>query len=68
MCNVTFELARHEFQRRSFYVLRDLRAADLVMGLPWLDDEHAYLQFGTTKVFTLTDGTAVETHLEERRP
>jgi hypothetical protein len=38
------------------------------MGLPWLDDEHASLQLGTTPVFTLMDGTAVETQLEERRP
>jgi hypothetical protein len=64
-CDVTFELARHEFQR-TFYVLRDLRAADLIRGLPWLDDEHAYLQFGSTRVFTLMDGTTVETQLEER--
>jgi predicted aspartyl protease len=36
--DITFELARHEFQRM-FYVLRDLRALDLVIGLlPWLDD------------------------------
>jgi hypothetical protein len=49
-------------------VLRDLRAADLIMGLPWLDDEHASLQFGSTRVFTLMDGTTVETTLEERRP
>jgi hypothetical protein len=48
VCDVTFELARHKFQR-NFYVLRDLRAAGLIMGLPWLDDEHASLQFGTTK-------------------
>jgi hypothetical protein len=47
VCDVTFELARHEFQR-TFYVLRDLRAADLILGLPWLDDEHASLQFGST--------------------
>jgi hypothetical protein len=40
ICDVTFELARHEFQR-TFYVLRDSRAAHLIMGLPWLDDEHA---------------------------
>jgi hypothetical protein len=66
VCDVTFELARHEFHW-TFYVLRDLRAADLIMGLPWLDDEHASLQFGTTRVFTLMDGTAVETTLEERR-
>jgi hypothetical protein len=27
----------------------------------------AFLQFGYTRVFTLVDGTAVETELEERR-
>jgi hypothetical protein len=64
--DVTFELARFEFQR-TFYVLRDLRAAHLVMGLPWLDDEHASLQFGNTRVFTLMDVTTVETRIEERR-
>jgi hypothetical protein len=67
VCDVTFELARHEFQR-TFYVLRYLRAAGLIMGLPWLDDEHAYVQFRSTWVFTLMDGTTVETQLEERRP
>jgi hypothetical protein len=66
VCDVTFELARHEFQR-TFYVLRDLRVVDMVLGLPWLDNEHASLQFGTTRIFTLMDGTAVETQLEERR-
>jgi hypothetical protein len=63
VCDVTFELACHEFQR-TLYVLRDLRDADLILGLPWLNDEHASLQFGSTKVFTLIDGTTVETHLE----
>jgi hypothetical protein len=48
VCDVTFELARHELQR-TFYVLRDLRADDLILGLPWLDDEHASLQFGNTR-------------------
>jgi hypothetical protein len=67
VCNVTFELARYEFHR-TFYVLRDLRAADLILGLPWLDNEHASLQFGSTRVFTLMGGTTVETTLEERRP
>jgi hypothetical protein len=66
VCNVTYELAQHEFQR-TFYVLRDLRAADLNLGLPWLDEEQASLQFGSTRVYTLMDGTAVETTLEERR-
>jgi hypothetical protein len=45
VCDVTFQLARHEFHR-TFYVLRNLRAADLILGLPWLDDEHTSLQFG----------------------
>jgi hypothetical protein len=67
VCDVTFELARHELQR-TLYVLRDSRAVDLVMGLPWLDEEHASLQFGTTRAFTLMDGTTEETQLEERRP
>jgi hypothetical protein len=31
VCDITFELARHEFQR-TFYVLRHLRAPHLVMG------------------------------------
>jgi hypothetical protein len=66
LCDVTFELTRHECQR-TFYVLRDLRAAHLILGLPWLDDEHASLQFGSTIVFTLMDGTTLETTLEERR-
>jgi hypothetical protein len=66
--DVTFELARHDFQRTFYVLLRDLRAADLILGLPWLDDKHASLQFCSTKVFTLMDSTSVETQLEERRP
>jgi hypothetical protein len=66
-CDITFELARHEFQW-TFYILRDLRATDLVLGLSWLDDEHASSQLGTTRVLTLMDGTAVETQIKERRP
>jgi methyl coenzyme M reductase subunit C len=31
VCDVTFELARNEFQR-TFYVLRDLRVVDMVLG------------------------------------
>jgi hypothetical protein len=50
----------------TFYVERDLRAPDLVLGLLWLDDEQASLQFGTTRVFTRMDGT-LETQIEERR-
>jgi hypothetical protein len=59
VCETTFELDRHEF-KRTFSVLRDLRVGDLVLGLPWLDDEEASLWFGTTRVFTLMDGTIVE--------
>jgi methyl coenzyme M reductase subunit C len=66
VCDVTFELARREFQR-TFYVLRDLRAVDLILGLPWLDDEQASFQFGTTMVFIPLDGTALETQLKEQR-
>jgi hypothetical protein len=51
-CDVTFELARHELQR-TFNVSRDLRAADLIPGLPWLDDEHAALHFGSTMFLIL---------------
>jgi hypothetical protein len=40
----------------------------MVLGLPWLDDEQASLQFGTTRVFTLMDSTTVETQIEERHP
>jgi hypothetical protein len=67
LCDVTFEPARHEFQR-TFYVLRDLRVADMVLYIPWLDEEQASLQFGTTRVFTRMDGTTHETRIEERRP
>jgi hypothetical protein len=63
-CDITFELARHAFQR-IFNVLRDLRADDVVLGLLWLDDEHVSLQVGTTRVFTRMDGTTVETQIEE---
>jgi methyl coenzyme M reductase subunit C len=36
VCEITFELAKHEFERTS-YVLRDLRVADLVLSSPRLD-------------------------------
>jgi hypothetical protein len=58
VCDITFELARHEFQR-NFYVLRDLRAPDIVLNLPWLDDDEASLQIGTTHVLTLLDGATL---------
>jgi hypothetical protein len=67
VCDIHFELVRHEFQR-TFYVLRDLRVADLVLCFPWVDDEHASSEFSTSRVFTLIDGTAVATQIEMRRP
>jgi hypothetical protein len=67
LCEITFELAKHEF-KRTFYVLRDLRARDMVLGLPWLEDEQASLLFGTTRVFTVMDGIALEIQTEDRRP
>jgi hypothetical protein len=66
VCEIIFELVRHEF-KRIFNVSRDLRATNMVLGLPWLDDEQASLRFGTTRVVTLKDGNAVETRVEERR-
>jgi hypothetical protein len=45
-----------------------LRLLTSFLGLPWLDDEHSSLMFGSTRVFTLMDGTSLETQLEERRP
>jgi hypothetical protein len=50
-----------------FFVLRYLRVADIILGLPWLDDEHGSLQLDSTRVFTLMDGTTVQTQLEDRR-
>jgi hypothetical protein len=63
--DISFELAIHEFQR-TFNVLSDLRAPNLVLGLQLFDGE-ASLQFGTTRVFTVRDGTTVETETKERR-
>jgi hypothetical protein len=64
--DINFELNRYEPQR-NFYVLRYLRAAYVVLGLPCLDDEYSSLHFGTTRGFTLMDGTTPETNIEERR-
>jgi hypothetical protein len=59
-------MARHEF-KRSFYALRDLCARDMVLDLPWLDDEQAYLQSITTRVFALMDGTSMEIQTTDKR-
>jgi hypothetical protein len=57
---ITFTLAQHDFVR-VFHVLRDLRASNIVSGLPWLDGEQATLKFDYRAFFTLLDGIAVET-------
>jgi hypothetical protein len=64
-CDLTFEQAHHECQR-TLYLLRELRAVNMVLGLPWLDVEQASLQLGTKCVFTVMDGTAVEMKIEEQ--
>jgi hypothetical protein len=59
ICDIAlFELARHEFQR-TLYVLRYLRGANMVLGLPWLDDEQASLHFITKRVPTLMARTTL---------
>jgi hypothetical protein len=65
-CEINFEQDRHEL-KRTLYVLRDLRVAYLVLDLPWLDDEQASLELGTTRVFTLMDGTTVENQTKKAR-
>jgi hypothetical protein len=60
-------VAQHAFLP-AFYVVRDLRAADIVLGLPWLDDEQATLEFGAEGHFTMIDGTMIKKHMIERRP
>jgi hypothetical protein len=52
-------MAKYDF-KQTFKVSHDLRAVDMVLGLLWLDDEHASLQFGTTRVFTTMNGTTMK--------
>jgi hypothetical protein len=66
VCEFAFELARHEFKRTP-YVLRDLRVANLALVSPWLDDEQVSLRFGAIRVFIMMDGTIMETQTEDRR-
>jgi hypothetical protein len=40
---------------------------DVVLGLSWLHDEQASLQFGTARVFTPMDDIFVEIQTEDRR-
>jgi hypothetical protein len=63
LCEITFELARHEF-KRILYVLSDKRACYVVLGLPCVDDEQSSILFDTTRIFTLMDGTTVKVQIE----
>jgi hypothetical protein len=67
LSDMTFTLAHHEFVR-TFHVICDLRAADTVLGLQWLDDEKATLKFGTERLFTFVDGAIVEIKVVVRLP
>jgi hypothetical protein len=49
------------------FTSRNLRATNVVLGLPWLDDEQASLKLGTTRVFTPMDGRALEIQTKNRR-
>jgi hypothetical protein len=64
---MSFKLAQHDFTR-TFYVFHYLCAADVVLGLPWFDDERKTLKFETERLFILMDGTIVaETQVVYRR-
>jgi hypothetical protein len=53
MCVAFLKLSRaqHEFVR-TLHVLRDLRASHIVLGLPWLDDEQAWLKFSNERLLS----------------
>jgi hypothetical protein len=66
VCDVSFTLAQHEFLR-TFHVILDLRSADIVLGLPWFDDEQARLEFGNERSFTLINGAEDVNQVMDRR-
>jgi phage gp36-like protein len=58
VCGITFEQAKHGF-KRAFYLLRDLRVADMVLGLQWVNDEQVSLQCGmSVEIHTREELTA----------
>jgi hypothetical protein len=64
---ISFRVYQHEFARR-FHVLRDFRAADMVLGSPWLNDDQATLTFGTERlIITLMDGNVIKNQVIKRR-
>jgi hypothetical protein len=46
---ISFTVTQHEFAF-TFHVVSDLRAADIVLGLPWLDDGQASNIFDTKRL------------------
>jgi hypothetical protein len=67
VCDVLFTLVQHKIVCK-FHVLCNLRAADIALGLLWLDDEQATLKFGIERLFALMNCTVVETQMVDRRP
>jgi hypothetical protein len=67
VCEVPFTIAWQEFVR-TFHALCDLRVADIVLGLPWLNDKQGNLKFGTKLIFPVMNGTSVENQAVHRRP
>jgi hypothetical protein len=49
VCDISFTIDEHDCVR-TFHALCDFRAADVVLDLPWLDDEQATLKFGTERL------------------
>jgi hypothetical protein len=60
-------VAQHDFGR-TFHVFHDLRAADIVLGLPGLDDEQVTPQCSAERPFTLRDDTVIENEVIEQPP
>jgi hypothetical protein len=67
VCDLLFIVAQHESISK-FHVLRDLRDAGIVLGLPWLDDDQAALTFGNERHFILIHGIVIENQVMERQP
>ena len=65
---VNMDIADHRYENRMFFVLRDLKVADVVLGLTWLDEAEVTIKYGTQRILTLNDGTYVETASIDRRP
>lgn len=65
---VSIEVAGHRYENRVFHILRELKVADVVLGLTWLDDAEVTVKYGENRIMTLSDGTYVDTTSVDRRP